>query len=99
MPRYGPWTAWTATTGWAIPSLRPEDLTDGSSPLAHLSQDLPYAKKEMFELLSAEYASQEEALETAERRCEAAYEAAYPEVAAAMPDEIDRPQRNWPRRS
>ena len=69
------------------PFYPPEDLADSSLSTGHLSQDLPWAKKSMYELLSADYENQEQALEAASD-LRVAYEEAYPEVAATMPQEI-----------
>jgi hypothetical protein len=69
------------------PFYPPEDLTDSALESGHLSTDLPYAKKEMFNLLSHEYANQKEALETAAKVRER-YEEDYPEAAATYPEEI-----------
>ena len=73
--------------GHPFPS--PEQLVDEALSDGRLSQDLPYAKKEMLALLSASYPSQEEALAAVES-VEAQYEAAYPEVAASQSAEIQQ---------
>ena len=70
----------------------PEDLVDEALSEGVLSPDLPYAKQQMLDLLSASYASQEEALE-AVGAVKEAYEAEYPGIAASMADEIERAQQ------
>jgi hypothetical protein len=64
-----------------------EAMADG-----RLSTDLPYAKKFMLDLLKADYESQQEALEAVASTKEA-YEAAYPEAAAAYPEEIEQAEQ------
>ena len=54
-----------------------------------LSGDLPFARKEMAELLTAEYPDQAAALAAVDTVRER-YEATYPEVAARQPDEIEQ---------
>jgi hypothetical protein len=72
--------------GHPFPS--PEDLVDEALAEGRLDPDLPYAKKEMYGLLNADYANREEALE-AVGQVRARYEVEHPEVAASMPEEID----------
>jgi hypothetical protein len=69
------------------PFYPPEDLTDASLESGHLSRDLPYAKEEMYNLLSYDFANREEALDTPAKVRER-YEEDHPEAAAAYPDEI-----------
>ena len=76
--------------GHPFPS--PEDLVDQALAEGRLSPDLPYAKESMLDLLAADYESQEEALEAASTAGEQ-YEAAYPEAAAAYPEEVDQAQQ------
>jgi hypothetical protein len=71
------------------PFASPDDLVDQAMAEGLLSQDLPYAKKEMSDLLTTTYASQEEALAMA-GDVRARYEAEYPEVAASHPEEIEQ---------
>jgi hypothetical protein len=61
-----------------------EALTDG-----RLSQDLPYAKRDMLDLLKTSYTSQEEALAAVEE-VEERYAATDPDVAAAYAAEIQQ---------
>jgi hypothetical protein len=75
--------------GHPFPS--PEDLVDEALADGSLSQELPYIRREMVDLLSADYASQEEALAAAGQFA-AQYSAAYPEAAAKYPTEIDEAQ-------
>jgi hypothetical protein len=65
----------------------PEDLVDAAIDSDRVSRDLPWAKKLMLDLLSAEYADREEALESVSDLRDN-YEVQFPEVAEAMPDKI-----------
>jgi hypothetical protein len=67
----------------------PEDLVDEALADGQLSIDLPYAKKEMLDLLTTEYASQEEALEAVDQVREQ-YAAVHPEVATSYPQEMEQ---------
>jgi hypothetical protein len=67
----------------------PERATDNAITEGLLSRDLPFAKMEMADLLSATYADQEAALAAIET-VRARYEATYPEVAATYPAEIEQ---------
>jgi hypothetical protein len=67
----------------------PENLIDEALASGALSQDLPYAKKEMLDVLSASYANQEEAMESVDV-VRARYEAEHPDVAASSADEIEQ---------
>jgi hypothetical protein len=73
--------------GHPFPS--PDDLVDEAMAEGLLSRDLPYAKKEMSDILEANYASQEEALSMPEQ-VRARYEAEHPDVAASQPEEIEQ---------
>jgi hypothetical protein len=75
--------------GHPFPS--PEDLVDEALADGRLSRDLPYIRREMVKLLSAEYASQEEALAAVGQE-KAQYSAAFPEAAAKYPAEMDQAQ-------
>ncbi len=72
--------------GHPFPS--PEDLVDEALAEGRLDLDLPYAKKEMYDLLNADYASREEAL-GAVGPVRAQYEAEHPDIAASMADQIE----------
>ena len=71
--------------GHPFPS--PERLTDEALAEGTLDPDLPYAKKEMMNLLTAGYATQEDAL-AAVGEVRAQYEAQHPEVAETMVRQI-----------
>ncbi len=73
--------------GHPFPS--PEQLVDAALAGGALSQDLPYAKKEMTRLLSADYPSQTAAIESV-ATVEQQYRAQYPDVAAAMAPEVQQ---------
>jgi len=66
-----------------------EELIDEALAQGRLSVDLPYAKREMLALLTATYASQEEALAAADT-LRARYASEFPEVAAAYAAEIEQ---------
>jgi hypothetical protein len=76
--------------GHPFPS--PGELIHEAMADGRLSTDLPYAKKDMLDLLTADYASQDEALEAVASMREQ-YEAAYPEAAAQYPEEIEQAQQ------
>ncbi len=67
----------------------PERATDDAIAEGRLSRELPFARKEMVELLDADYADQGAALQAIET-VRARYEANYPDVAAKYPDEIEQ---------
>ncbi len=67
----------------------PERATDDAIAEGRLSRDLPFARREMVDLLSADYADQEEALAAVEAVRER-YITEYPEVAAKYPEEIEQ---------
>ena len=67
----------------------PERATDDAINEGKLSRDLPFARKEMVDLLSAEYPDQAAALAQVDRVRER-YEAEYPEAAATYPEEIEQ---------
>ncbi|HSR33635.1 MAG TPA: NapC/NirT family cytochrome c, partial [Anaerolineae bacterium] len=69
--------------------LSPEKLIDKSLTEGRLSPALPFAKKEMFAVLAAEYVDQAEALAAADS-IRGRYQEAYPEVAAAYAAEIEQ---------
>lgn len=73
--------------GHPFPS--PERLVDDALAEGRLSQDLPFAKREMMSLLMDTYPSQEAALE-AVNSLEARYISLYPEVVAAQPAAIQQ---------
>jgi hypothetical protein len=73
--------------GHPFPS--PETLIDQALAEGRLGRDLPFAKREMLRLLSADYASQSAALSAADALT-ARYQDAYPEVAGARPTEIEQ---------
>ncbi len=73
--------------GHPFPS--PEELVDEALTDGRLSRDLPFAKKEMLALLSADYTDQEAAL-AAVGPWEAQYEATYPEEAASQAAAVDQ---------
>ncbi len=73
--------------GHPFPS--PEDLIDQALADGQLDPDLPYIKREMMALLSADYPSREEALSAVENVKEQ-YTTAYPEVAVAQADAINQ---------
>ncbi len=70
----------------------PEDLVDQALAEGRLSLDLPFAKKEMLDLLVANHGSQQEAIEAA-ASVRKLYEATYPQAAAAYPEEIEQAQQ------
>ena len=76
--------------GHPFPS--PEDLVDEALADGRLDPDLPYAKKEMVDLLDGDYASRDEALD-AVAQLRSRYEAEHPDVAASMSDQIDEAAR------
>ena len=76
--------------GHPFPS--PEDLVDQTLADGQVSIDLPYIKESMLELLQAPYQNQEEAL-VAVSTMRQQYEEAYPEAAAAYPQEIQQAQQ------
>jgi hypothetical protein len=76
--------------GHPFPS--PGDLIHEAFADGRLSQDLPYAKEEMLDLLTGDWESQAQAL-AAVADVRARYEATYPEVATAYPDEIDQAEQ------
>jgi hypothetical protein len=67
----------------------PERATDDAIADGKLSRDLPFAKKEMLDLLSANYDSQEAALQAVDAVREG-YIDTYPEIASANPDAIEQ---------
>jgi hypothetical protein len=67
----------------------PEQATDDALAEGRLNPALPFARKEMVDLLSAPYPDQEAALEAIET-VRARYETTYPDVAASYPDAIDQ---------
>jgi hypothetical protein len=67
----------------------PERATDDAIAEGRLSTDLPFARREMVNLLSSDYADQEEALAAVEKVRER-YVTEYPEVAAKYPEEIEQ---------
>lgn len=71
--------------GHPFPS--PERLTDAALSNGQLSAELPYAKKQMAGLLSADYPDQATALAAVDT-VEAQYKTAYPEAATAHPEEV-----------
>jgi hypothetical protein len=73
--------------GHPFPS--PGELVHQAFADGRLSTDLPYAKKEMKEILTGEHASREEAL-AAVATTRGRYIARYPEIAATMSAEIDQ---------
>ncbi|MGD2207600.1 MAG: NapC/NirT family cytochrome c [Anaerolineae bacterium] len=75
--------------GHPFPS--PGDLIHKAMDEGRLSADLPYVKREMLNLLKADYESRDEALE-AVNSVKEQYKATYPEVAAAYPEEIGQAQ-------
>lgn len=74
------------------PFASPEDRVDQALTDGQLSQDLPYIKKEMMALLTAGYASREEALEIAGTVKEG-YEAAYPQVATTQQAALEQAEQ------
>jgi hypothetical protein len=73
--------------GHPFPS--PEDLVDEAMAEGRLSTNLPFAKERMLGLLTGDYDNQEEALaEVGQVRAQ--YEAEFPEITAAFPEEIDQ---------
>ena len=76
--------------GHPFPS--PEELIDEALADGRLSTGLPYAKQEMLALLTATYATQEEAIAAADS-LRARYDTEYPEVTAAYPTEIEQAVR------
>ena len=70
------------------PFLPPEDLVDQAMVEGRLNPELPNAKQLMLDLITANYASQEEALE-AVAATRAEYAAAYPEIATEYPEDLD----------
>ena len=73
--------------GHPFPS--PGQLTDQALAEGTLDPDLPYAKREMINLLTAAHETQEEALD-AVGLVRGRYEAEYPEVAQTMAPEIEQ---------
>jgi hypothetical protein len=73
--------------GHPFPS--PDNLADEALADGRLSRDLPFAKKEMFDLLAASHASREEAL-AAVGKVKTRYKAEHPDVAVTMADEIEQ---------
>lgn len=71
--------------GHPFPS--PEDLTDQALADGRLDPDLPYAKREMINLLTGAHATQEQAL-AAVGQVRARYETEHPEAAETMAREI-----------
>ena len=67
----------------------PEHLIDQAMTAGRLSTDLPFIKKEMEDLLTADYDSQETALEAVES-LPAQYKAAYPAAAVAHPEAVEQ---------
>jgi hypothetical protein len=67
----------------------PDNLADEALANGRLSRDLPFAKKEMFDLLAASHASREEAI-AAVGKVKARYKAEHPDVAVTMADEIEQ---------
>jgi hypothetical protein len=67
----------------------PGELIHQALDDGRLSQDLPFAKKEMLDLLRADHANREEALAAVEGVRER-YEIDYPEVAAENPESIEQ---------
>jgi hypothetical protein len=74
------------------PFSSPENLLDEALAGGRLSQDLPYIKQEMMELLTASYPDQEAALQ-AIAPWKASYVAAYPEAAATQMAAIDQAEQ------
>jgi hypothetical protein len=72
--------------GHPFPS--PEDLANQVLADGRLSRDLPFAKKEMVDLLAARPASREEAL-AAVGEVKARYKVEHPDVAVTMAEEIE----------
>ncbi len=66
----------------------PETLVDRAMDEGLLDADLPYAKKTMLDLITADYASQEEAQEAVEA-ARGQYAMIYPEIAAQNPEAIE----------
>ena len=73
--------------GHPFPS--PDLLIDLAIEEGQLSADLPFLKREMLALLSAEYATQEEGIEAVHTVRER-YEEEHPEIAAQYVDQIDQ---------
>jgi hypothetical protein len=71
------------------PFLTPEKMVNEALADERLSRSLPYAKKELTELLSSEYVSQEDAVSAAEN-LQSRYNENYPDLAAAHIEEIQR---------
>jgi hypothetical protein len=67
----------------------PEFLIDQAMAAGRLSTDLPFIKKEMQDLLTANYESQEAALEAAES-LPITYKDAYPAAAVANPEAVEQ---------
>ncbi len=76
--------------GHPFPS--PGELIHQAMTEGKLSTDLPYVKKEMLALLTADYESREQAMQAASE-VRQQYEVNYPEAAAAYPDEIKQAQQ------
>ncbi|MGD8397467.1 MAG: NapC/NirT family cytochrome c [Anaerolineae bacterium] len=70
----------------------PADLADDAMANGRLSRDLPFARREMVELLRRAHRSQEDALEAVGAVRER-YEAQYPEVAQTMQAEIEQAEQ------
>jgi hypothetical protein len=75
------------TVGHPFPS--PERTVDDALASGQLNPTLPYIKKEMLALLSADYPDKAAALEAADQ-LEARYKAAYPDVAVAYATDIQQ---------
>ncbi len=73
------------------PFLFPEKSVDEALASGRLSRDLPFIKKEMFALLSAEYASQEDALAAVDS-FKSRYTASYP-AAASQSEAVDQAEK------
>jgi hypothetical protein len=73
--------------GHPFPS--PEKLVDEAMAKGRLSTDLPFAKREILALLTATYATQEEALAAADS-LRVRYSTEFPDIAAAYAAEIDQ---------
>jgi hypothetical protein len=71
------------------PFSSPDKATDEAITEGRLSRDLPFAKQEMVELLSADYVDQAAALEEV-GDVKDRYVSEYPEAAAAYPGEIEQ---------
>ena len=69
------------------PFYSPDRLVDVAMKTGQLSTELPYAKKEIVDILSRDYRGQEEAIRAAES-LPAQYQADYPEIAQRYQEEI-----------